>query len=94
MKRLIVIFSLIITVGMLSGCASQSRHHQDNLPDPKGFNAHFPDMDGNDDSRVTLDEFAAYFKGESNVNEVFGAIDLDKSSFLDHEDEFAVFFTT
>jgi hypothetical protein len=84
MKRFVLILSLILAVGMLSGCASQSKHHQDKLPEPKSFNAHFPDMDADGDELVSWKEFKDYFP--QAVPDVFKAIDLNGDGNLDHDE--------
>jgi hypothetical protein len=84
MKRLVSFLCLILVVGILSGCASQSKHHKDNLPDPKGFNAHFPDMDFSGDDLVSWTEFKDYFP--QAVPEVFKAIDLNEDGNIDHDE--------
>ena len=57
MQKFVFFLSLILAVGMLSGCASKSTHHKDKMPDPKGFNAHFPDMDSDGNDLVDWTEF-------------------------------------
>jgi hypothetical protein len=84
MKKCILFFSLILTVGLLSACTSQSKHHQDSLPDPKGFNAHFPDMDADGNDLVNWSEFKDYFP--QAAPEVFKAIDLNADGNIDHDE--------
>jgi len=60
------------------------KYHGTDLPDPSGFNAHFPDMDKDNDTRVTVDEFTAYFPDKTDTGRVFEAVDLDRDGFLDH----------
>ena len=61
MKKFIFFLSLILVIGILADCASKSRHHKQDLPDPKGFNAHFPDMDSDGDDLVSWTEFKNHF---------------------------------
>jgi Ca2+-binding EF-hand superfamily protein len=60
--------------------------HAIGLPDPSGFNAHFPDMDSDKDDRVTPAEFKAHFPEASETTNVFNAVDLDGSGSLDHDE--------
>ncbi len=84
MKKLVFFLSLTLVVGMLSGCASQSKHHNESLPDPKGFNAHFPDMDSDGNDLVSWTEFKEYFpQAEPGV---FKAIDLNGDGNIDHDE--------
>ena len=84
MKRFVLYLSLIALIGMLAGCASPSKHHKVDLPDPKGFNAHFPDMDVSGDDLVDWAEFKAYFPQAEPP--VFEAIDLNGDESIDHEE--------
>jgi hypothetical protein len=68
------------------GSHHKKKYHHADLPDPAGFNAHFGDMDANNDDRVSLDEFNAFFPGEKKTDKVFAAIDTDKSNTLDHDE--------
>jgi len=62
------------------------RYHSKKLPDPSKFNAHFPDMDTDNNDRVSLEEFKAYFPDGSEQEDVFKAIDLDGKGDLDHDE--------
>ena len=84
MKKFVFFLSLILAVGTLSGCASQSQHHKDALPDPKGFNAHFPDMDSDGDELVSWTEFNGYFP--QAAPEAFKATDLNGDGNIDHDE--------
>ncbi len=65
----------------------KKRYHDKSLPEPSKFNAHFPDMDKDQNDQVTREEFDAYFAGVSdNVDVVFNAIDLDGNGYLDHDE--------
>ena len=56
------------------------------LGQPAKFNAHFPDMDSNNNDRVTFEEFKAKFPDASGNEDVFKAIDLDGNGELTHEE--------
>ena len=84
MKKMVFFLSLVFVIGMLSGCAQQTRHHKEDLPDPKGFNAHFPDMDSDGDDLVSWAEFQNYFP--QAVPEVFKAVDLNGDGNIDHDE--------
>lgn len=62
------------------------RHHSKELPEPSRFNAHFPDIDTNNDGQVTLKEFKGYFPDESESVNGFNAIDLDGKGYIDHDE--------
>ena len=84
MKKSAFFLSLILVVGLLSGCASKPTYHKEKLPDPKGFNAHFPDMDSNGDDLVSWTEFKDY--SPQAEPEVFEAIDLNGDGNIDHDE--------
>ena len=84
MKKFVFFLSLILVIGMLSGCASKSQHHKDNLPDPKSFNAHFPDMDSDGDDLVSWTEFQGHFP--QAPPEAFKATDLNGDGNIDHDE--------
>jgi hypothetical protein len=77
---------LAVTAGLFLaiGCASDSRHHDGHMPDPKGFNAHFADMDAGGDGKVSWEEFKSFFPQADK--KVFTAIDLDRNGTLDHDE--------
>ncbi|NDY71740.1 hypothetical protein DO021_08560 [Desulfobacter hydrogenophilus] len=64
----------------------KQKYHTKKLPDPSKFNAHFPDMDSDNNDRVTLEEFKAAFPEASEHEDVFNAIDLDGKGDLDHDE--------
>jgi hypothetical protein len=83
MKTIMPILLVFIAVLFFS-CAGKEPYHKTPMPAPESFNAHFGDLDTNDDERVTWDEFKAYFPdAESNV---FKAIDLNKDGVIDHDE--------
>ncbi len=53
-------------------------------PDPSAYNAHFEDMDSNDDGVVETKEFSRHFSGYKNNNEFFTTVDLNNDSQIDH----------
>lgn len=71
--------------GMMSS-SGMDKYHAADLPDPSGFNAHFPDMDTGGDDRVDLEEFKAHFSGREDTQTVFRAIDLNRDDLLDHDE--------
>jgi hypothetical protein len=85
MKQTAVVLILAVTaLAWMAGCASHGRHHDQSLPDPKSFNAHFGDMDTDGDESVSWEEFKAYFP-EANRH-VFEALDLNKDGGVDHDE--------
>lgn len=68
------------------GMHHKQKYHTKNLPDPSKFNAHFPDMDSNNNDRVTFEEFKSNFPEASGNKDVFKAIDLDGNGELTHEE--------
>lgn len=64
----------------------KQKYHTKKLPDPSKFKAHFSDMDKDNNDRVTLEEFKAYFPEASEHEGVFNAIDLDGKDDLDHDE--------
>jgi Ca2+-binding EF-hand superfamily protein len=68
------------------GMHHKKNFHAASLPDPSGFNAHFPDMDTDKNGLITPMEFNAYFPEASETTKVFNAIDLDESGALDHDE--------
>lgn len=83
MKHLVLLLSLALVIGLMSGCASD-RYHKEALPDPQGFNAHFGDMDLDGNELVNRTEFKDQFP-QANEN-VFKAIDLNGDGYIDHEE--------
>lgn len=84
MRRIFLILTFVSAVAMLFGCASQSTYHKQKLPDPKSFNAHFPDMDTDENDQVDRQEFNAYFPQAEP--EVFKATDLNDDGYIDHDE--------
>jgi Ca2+-binding EF-hand superfamily protein len=70
----------------MGGMQGKKESHAKGMPDPSGFNAHFPDMDSDKDGQVTLGEFNAYFPDASEAAKAFNAIDLDGNGALDHDE--------
>ena len=84
MKRALLGALIVVLVAASAACTSGGRHHDTNLPDPKGYNAHFGDMDKNGDGLVSWAEFKAYFPQAEPA--VFAAIDLNKDGNIDHDE--------
>jgi hypothetical protein len=84
MRRWVVSIVAVSVLALFAGCASHGKYHAGDLPDPKGFNAHFGDMDSGKNGAVDWPEFKAYFpKAEPKV---FAAIDLNKDGVIDHDE--------
>ena len=81
------IFNATITLFFLlsfSAYSSSDRHHATDLPAPQQFNAHFGDIDTDQNDLVTLDELKAYFpKADRSV---FEALDLNQDGNIDHDE--------
>jgi hypothetical protein len=74
----------LVAFTLFFACSEKTTYHKAQMPDPKSFNAHFGDMDSNDDGLVSRDEFNAYFpKAETTV---FDSIDLNADNALDHDE--------
>jgi hypothetical protein len=84
MKKFIFFISCILTVGLLAGCASKSTYHKEKMPDPKGFNAHFPDMDSDENDMIDWTEFKDHLPQADPG--VFKAIDLNGDGNIDHDE--------
>jgi hypothetical protein len=84
MKKILLGVLIVVLVAASAACTSGGRHHDTNLPDPKGYNAHFGDMDKNGDGLVSWAEFKACFPQAEPV--VFAAIDLSKDGNIDHDE--------
>jgi hypothetical protein len=78
------IFWPIMLVLLLSACHSGGSYHQSAMPDPASYNAHFGDMDTNQDGQVSQAEFKAYFP-QADMK-VFEIIDADQDNSLSHEE--------
>ncbi len=84
MKQWVLPIVAVCVLALVAGCGSKSKHHNTDLPDPKGYNAHFGDMDSNQDDKVDWPEFKAYFpKADPKV---FAAIDLNQDGSIDHDE--------
>lgn len=74
----------IMLVIMLTACHSGGSYHKSSMPDPAAYNAHFGDMDTDQDDQVTREEFKKHFP-QADMN-VFEAIDTDQDNRLSHEE--------
>jgi Ca2+-binding EF-hand superfamily protein len=84
MRRTAMAFAVYCLAALAVGCAAQGKYHDTALPDPKGFNAHFGDMDKSGEGKVSWQEFKAYFpKADPKV---FSAVDLNKDGFIDNDE--------
>jgi hypothetical protein len=84
MKKFVFFMGLVLAVSMQVGCTSKSTFHKEKLPDPKTFNAHFPDMDSDGDDLVSWTEFKGYFP--QATPEAFKATDLNGDGNIDHDE--------
>jgi Ca2+-binding EF-hand superfamily protein len=82
MKALICIF--VLTFAAAATAASPQKQAAYNIPDAKSYNAHFGNMDPNNDANVTWQEFKAHFPAANE--KVFAAIDLNKDGAIDHDE--------
>ncbi len=70
---------------VVAGCETTSKMpHGPNLPDPQQFNAHFGDIDSDDDGMVRRDEFKQFFPQAQPT--VFTALDLNQDGVVDHDE--------
>ena len=84
MKKILLIPVGIVMMGLLLSCSVRQTYHQEPLPDPKGFNAHFPDMDEDGDDLVQWREFKAYHPHAKPG--IFKALDLSEDGAIDHDE--------
>ena len=84
MHKHIVIVILLTTLLAAFGCAQKKQYHQSSLPEPSAFNAHFGDMDTNEDESLSWQEFKAHFP--QATPEVYQALDLDRDNRVDHDE--------
>jgi len=82
-KPYAMIAVLILLLATL-GCAKEKRFHPTALPDPASFNAHFGDIDADDDGWLNWEEFKAYFP--KATPSIFEALDLSKDKQVDHDE--------
>lgn len=74
----------VIFVALLTACQAGGSYHQSSMPDPAAYNAHFGDMDTDQNDLVTPEEFKTYFP-EADMK-VFETIDRDKDNRLNHDE--------
>ena len=84
MKNITTLIAVALILTISAGCAPNQRHHATAMPDPKAYNAHFPDLDGNGDDLVTRDEFKSYFPDANQ--DVYNALDLNGDGSVDHDE--------
>ena len=86
MKKLVVciVFLLAAGIAATSWASETKKFHDQDLPAPEKFNAHFPDMDANSDDLVDWDEFKNYFPDADKS--VFEALDMNKDGVVDHDE--------
>jgi hypothetical protein len=80
------LFLIVLTAAALGlvGCAKHGRFHEQSLPDPASYNAHFGDMDTDGDDMVSWEEFKTYFP--SAERNVYDALDLNQDGGVDHDE--------
>ena len=74
----------VMLVALLTACHSGGSYHQSTMPEPAAYNAHFGDMDTDQDDQVTREEFKAHFP-QADM-QVFEVIDADQDSRLNHDE--------
>ncbi len=85
MKKAAVLVCTLFLVGSFSACSSDNKlYHDKPLPDPRSFNAHFPDLDEDENELVGWNEFQNHFPNFQK--DVFDAVDLNRDGFLDHDE--------
>ena len=84
MMRITKTIWFVMIVALLTACHSGGPYHKSSMPDPAAYNAHFGDMDSNQDGQVTREEFEAHFP-QADMS-VFEVIDADKDNSLNHEE--------
>ena len=75
---------LLLTLIAVSGCAQKKQYHRSSLPEPSSYNAHFGDMDSDDNDGVSWQEFEAHFP--QATPQVFEALDMNEDSQIDHDE--------
>jgi hypothetical protein len=84
MTQIRILVAVFCVVSFFPGCSSKGKHHSTDLPDPKGYNAHFGDMDAGGDGLVSWQEFKAHFANADP--KVFSTVDLNKDGYIDHDE--------
>ena len=82
--RTFAALAILFLFFIFGACAGNEKYHKTDMPDPRGYNAHFGDMDENGDEAVTWEEFAAFFPDANK--DVFKALDLNKDGVVDHDE--------
>ena len=82
MKQTITVLVLMVLFAV--GCTGHARYHEKKLGDPAQYQAHFPDMDANEDDAVSWQEFKAHFPQTNR--DVYEALDLNKDGAVDHDE--------
>lgn len=80
MKQLFSLCTILMLITTYTACS----YHKQQMPDPSAYNAHFPDMDTNQDQLVNWAEFKKHFPNADD--KVFKALDMDKDSAVDHDE--------
>lgn len=85
MKKVIcLVFIAALLVVMLGGCGHQGKGYEAVQMETKSYDAHFPDVDTNDDDLVSWEEFNNKFTDAEK--DVYEALDLNKDGSVDHDE--------
>jgi len=77
--RLVLVF---LSLAALADAASPPQKEAYNITNAESYNAHFGNMDPNQDGKVNWQEFKAHFP--QTDEKAFAAIDLNQDGAIDH----------
>ena len=84
MKQTVQLSILTALLALTIGCAGSNQFHKTAMPEPQSFNAHFGDIDADENDWINWKEFEAFF---SNAKaEVFKELDLNGDESVDHDE--------
>lgn len=84
MKQSALLTILVILTALTVGCSAGNKFHKTAMPEPKSFNAHFGDMDADENDLVDWKEFEAFFPNAQP--EIFKELDLNGDEGVDHDE--------
>lgn len=84
MRKIFAVLGCLCLIITVAGCSGSKNYHKSEMPDPKGYNAHFGDMDADGDEAVTWEEFNAFFPDANK--DIFKELDLNKDDVVDHDE--------
>lgn len=85
MRKLLTLLALIVLGFAASGdSASPPKKETYNIANAESYNAHFGNMDPNQDGKVNWQEFKTYFPQADEKS--FSAIDSNKDGTIDHDE--------